>query len=253
MPNVNFSVYAPGFFARFLESHAVMLQGNAGLKPKEGEITSRPWQWPINYRVSQGTPLAPPLCQLIPSCAFQGQFFSGSSYRIYLLGNPVIWWSNLLFLALFVVVFLCQAILQQRRAGLAAATGRRQALPPPPPASPASPLATDLCSCSCPANCEQRLPDLATSLASAATKAQSSNSNASASASASACTAQRQSLQAAAWLFVGWLLHYLPFWAMGRVLYFHHYFPALIFNSLLTGECRSGNSLQCKLMGCWGP
>lgn len=29
-----------------------MLQGNAGLKPKEGEITSRPWQWPINYRVS---------------------------------------------------------------------------------------------------------------------------------------------------------------------------------------------------------
>jgi len=44
------------------------------------------------------------------------------------------------------------------------------------------------------------------------------------------------SLRAAAWLFVGWVLHYLPFWAMGRVLYFHHYFPALIFNSLLTGK-----------------
>lgn len=52
MPNVSFRVYAPGFVSRFLESHAVMLQGNAGLKPKEGEITSRPWQWPINYRVS---------------------------------------------------------------------------------------------------------------------------------------------------------------------------------------------------------
>jgi len=51
VPSVSFNVYAPGFFARFLESHAVMLQGNAGLKPKEGEITSRPWQWPINYRV----------------------------------------------------------------------------------------------------------------------------------------------------------------------------------------------------------
>lgn len=157
----------------------------------------------------------------------QGQFFSGSSYRIYLLGNPVIWWSNLVFLALFVVVFLCQAIVQQRRAGLAAA---RQALPPP-----ASPLATDLCSCSCPAGCEQRLADLATSVASAAAKAQTSSSNDS---NASASAAQRQSLQAAAWLFVGWLLHYLPFWAMGRVLYFHHYFPALIFNSLLTGECK---------------
>lgn len=47
---------------------------------------------------------------------------------------------------------------------------------------------------------------------------------------------ENRSLNAGAWLFVGWLLHYLPFWAMGRVLYFHHYFPALIFNSLLTGE-----------------
>ncbi len=28
-----------------------MLQGNAGLKPKEGEYTSRPWEWPINLRV----------------------------------------------------------------------------------------------------------------------------------------------------------------------------------------------------------
>lgn len=28
-----------------------MFQGNSGLKPKEGEITSKPWQWPINYKV----------------------------------------------------------------------------------------------------------------------------------------------------------------------------------------------------------
>lgn len=52
VPNVSFSVYAPGFLSRLIESHAVMFQGNAGLKPKEGEVTSRPWQWPINYRVS---------------------------------------------------------------------------------------------------------------------------------------------------------------------------------------------------------
>lgn len=44
-----------------------------------------------------------------------------------------------------------------------------------------------------------------------------------------------KSLKAAAWLFGGWILHYVPFWAMGRVLYYHHYFPALIFNSMLTG------------------
>ncbi len=52
MPNVSFQSFAPGFVSRFLESHAVMLQGNAGLKPKEGEYTSRPWEWPINLRVT---------------------------------------------------------------------------------------------------------------------------------------------------------------------------------------------------------
>ncbi|EDW30603.1 GL26758 [Drosophila persimilis] len=183
LPSVSFSVYAPGFFARFLESHAVMLQGNAGLKPKEGEVTSRPWQWPINYR---------------------GQFFSGSSYRIYLLGNPVIWWSNLVFLALFVAVFLGNAILEQRRAGQARALARSHA-----DSEDSEHSTTDepLCTC-CPV--EQQL----------LRRPWEDHSD---------------PLRAAAWLFVGWLLHYLPFWAMGRVLYFHHYFPALIFNSLLTG------------------
>lgn len=52
VPNVSFHVYAPSFLNRFIESHAVMLQGNSGLKPKEGEVTSRPWQWPFNYKVS---------------------------------------------------------------------------------------------------------------------------------------------------------------------------------------------------------
>lgn len=51
VPNVSFQNFAPGFVSRFLESHQVMLQGNAGLKPKEGEYTSRPWEWPINLRV----------------------------------------------------------------------------------------------------------------------------------------------------------------------------------------------------------
>ena len=42
-------------------------------------------------------------------------------------------------------------------------------------------------------------------------------------------------LVAGAWLFLGWALHYVPFWAMGRVLYFHHYFPATLFSSMLSG------------------
>ncbi|KAI8121822.1 Protein O-mannosyl-transferase 2 [Lucilia cuprina] len=168
--SVSFSVYAPGFLARFIESHAVMFQGNSGLKPKEGEITSRPWQWPINYR---------------------GQFFSGSSYRIYLLGNPIIWWSNLVFLTLFVIVFVFNAIKQRREDGiryLKCITIKTKNIN---------------------GGCELK------------TNQQS--------------LINSMTLKAAIWLFFGWIIHYLPFWAMGRVLYFHHYFPALIFNSMLSG------------------
>ncbi|XP_071042125.1 protein O-mannosyl-transferase 2 isoform X3 [Parasteatoda tepidariorum] len=149
LPNVSFEVYAPSFVEKFLESHAVMFQGNSGLKPKEGEITSRPWQWPINIR---------------------GQFFSGQQLKIYLLGNPVIWWGNLLLLAIFLFLQLVLAVRDQR--------GLKQ--------SPSV----------------KELNDVSTN----------------------ACF----------WLFLGWALHYIPFFAMSRVLYFHHYFPALLFNSMLS-------------------
>ena len=51
LPNASFHIFAPSFLQKFVESHLVMFQGNAGLKPKEGEVTSRPWHCPINYRV----------------------------------------------------------------------------------------------------------------------------------------------------------------------------------------------------------
>ncbi|CAH2010745.1 unnamed protein product [Acanthoscelides obtectus] len=43
-----------------------------------------------------------------------GQFFSGSRYRIYLLGNPVIWWANSAFILIFLVVFITNCIKWQR-------------------------------------------------------------------------------------------------------------------------------------------
>lgn len=151
LPKVSFESYASGFLERFYESHAVMFQGNSGLKPKEGEVTSQPWQWPINYR---------------------GQFFSGSTHRIYLLGNPVVWWTNLAFLIIFFLVYIINSIKEKRAEalGVSRQVGEGSLL-----------------------------------------------------------------LNAAGWTFIGWALHYIPFWAMGRVLYFHHYFPALVFSSMLTG------------------
>ena len=93
VPSVSFDEFAPNFVQRFIESHIVMLTGNAGLKPKEGEYTSRPWEWPINIR---------------------GQYFSGKDHRVYLLGNPVIWWGNIVFLLLFGLTYMWNLMREQR-------------------------------------------------------------------------------------------------------------------------------------------
>lgn len=43
-------------------------------------------------------------------------------------------------------------------------------------------------------------------------------------------------LQGGGQVLLGWMLHYFPFFLMGRILYFHHYFPAMLFSSMLTGQ-----------------
>ncbi|GAU97180.1 hypothetical protein RvY_08523 [Ramazzottius varieornatus] len=151
LPNITFSSHAPSFFRRFIESHKVMLEGNSQLKAKETEMAvSRPWQWPINLR---------------------GQFFSGAEHRVYLLGNPIIWWTNI---AVWIAYGLLEVFVAVRR--------KRKVVVP---------VEIEYYA-------EKFLP---------------------------ACR----------WIFFGWFVHYIPFFAMGRILYYHHYFPAHLFACMLTG------------------
>ncbi|CAL8300074.1 unnamed protein product [Boreogadus saida] len=153
LPNISLSVLKPHFLEILLESHIVMIRGNSGLKPKDSEINSRPWHWPINY---------------------QGLRFSGvneTEYRVYLLGNPVTWWLNLACLGLYAVMVAVASIALQRDVHLS--QKRRE-------------------------HCWVLM-------------------------------------RGGGQLVLGWLLHYAPFYTMGRILYYHHYFPAMLFSSMLTG------------------
>uniref|UniRef100_A0A672NS67 Protein O-mannosyl-transferase 2 n=1 Tax=Sinocyclocheilus grahami TaxID=75366 RepID=A0A672NS67_SINGR len=150
LPNISLSVLKPTFLEILWESHIVMIRGNSGLKPKDNEMNSKPWHWPINY---------------------QGLRFSGvneTEYRVYLLGNPVIWWLNLLSLALFVLMLTVASLAKQRGVKM---EGMRKV------------------------HCHTLM-------------------------------------EGGGMLLLGWLLHYLPFYIMGRILYYHHYFPAMLFSSI---------------------
>ena len=37
------------------------------------------------------------------------------------------------------------------------------------------------------------------------------------------------------WFLLAWVLHYFPFFAMKRILYYHHYFPAFMISAMLSG------------------
>ncbi|KAL5008769.1 hypothetical protein ScPMuIL_014350 [Solemya velum] len=151
LPNVSFELYSPSFFEKIMESHAVMTQGNSGLKPKEGEVTSRPWQWPINYH---------------------GQIFSGKDHKIYLLGNPILFWVALGLKPVFLLLYIIHAVKKKRYSHM------------------------------------RKSPII---------------------------EYEEEIFRVCWWLLLGWGLHFLPFWPMTRVLYFHHYFPAYLYSSMFSG------------------
>ncbi|CAB1429412.1 unnamed protein product [Pleuronectes platessa] len=153
LPNISLSVLKPNFLEMFLESHVLMIRGSSSLKPKDNEMTSQPWHWPINY---------------------QGIRFSGviaTQYRVYLLGNPVIWWMNLACLGMYLVMVVVASVALQRGFTL-----------------------------------DQRRMEHSHVLK-----------------------------RGGGLLLLGWIIHYAPFFTMDRILFYHHYFPAMLFSSMLTG------------------
>lgn len=52
--------------------------------------------------------------------------------------------------------------------------------------------------------------------------------------------------------FIGWFLHYLPFVAMARVTYVHHYYPALYFAILTCGFCLDWATRDLRKQAQWG-
>lgn len=83
----------PGFLGKFWELHKVMWRTNAGLVESHA-WDSRPWSWPILRR---------------------GINFWGRDHRqIYLLGNPVVWWSSTIAIAIY-ALFKGIAILRWQR------------------------------------------------------------------------------------------------------------------------------------------
>jgi len=151
VPKESIQNFKLSFIQRFIHLHKRMPELSGLIKPKENERTSRPWMWPISL---------------------QGLHFSSlNSHRVYLLGNPVIWWGNIVFMIIYLLLELVNSVQVKRHVVF-------------------SPKQLAL---------------------------------------------RERTLNSCRWLFIGWLLHYVPFWFMYRVLYYHHYFPAAIISSILSG------------------
>ncbi|KAJ3050811.1 hypothetical protein HK097_008188 [Rhizophlyctis rosea] len=138
----------PSFLKKFIEIHQTMWRINAGLTSSH-PFDSRPDSWPTLKR----------------GISFWTSKKGGG--QIYLIGNPVIWYSATLSLLVYVAFEAVSAALVKR--GIKVTTTGYIA----------------------------------------------------------------QASQGGWFLFLGWFLHYIPFFLMARQLFLHHYFPALYFSILL--------------------
>eukprot|EP00049_Salpingoeca_infusionum_P006472 m.107474 g.107474 ORF g.107474 m.107474 type:complete len:836 (-) comp13323_c0_seq13:1556-4063(-) len=164
LPNASVEASRPSFFHNLLELHIAMGEVNNGLIANPADNPSQAWHWPINYRGQRFTAWGP------------------TDTRIYLMGNPVVYYINLLAIGLFLLILVFDMLMTKR---------------------------------------QLKEPSFQVSYKS-------------------------EMVFGSTAMLIGWALHYLPFFLMGRVLYFHHYMPALLFSCMLTGLV---GDYVCRLIG----
>ncbi|KAI8850085.1 glycosyltransferase family 39 protein [Chytridium lagenaria] len=136
------------FLSKFIELQNLMISHNAGLT-KPHPYSSTPITWPFVLRGISFWEVKEGLKQ------------------IYLLGNPLVWWTSITGTLMYVAMWVLDRILLRRG-----------------------------------------IDDFGTSI-------------------------RRWWDRSVGFLFITWLLHWLPFFLMGRMLFLHHYLPSFIFSTLV--------------------
>ncbi|ORZ02397.1 Dolichyl-phosphate-mannose-protein mannosyltransferase-domain-containing protein [Syncephalastrum racemosum] len=153
LPPAPRDTYQSRFLSDFWQLNTAMWRSNNALIPdpdKDDLLTSTPTQWPL---ASVG----------LRMCGW-----ADDNIKFYLLGNPIVWWSSTVSLAIFALAITVYNVRHRRQA---------------------------------PATLSQN--------------------------------EWEQFVYVGKTIFMGWFLHYVPFFIMGRVMYLHHYFPALYFSMFM--------------------
>ncbi|KAG0056592.1 hypothetical protein BGZ83_004374 [Gryganskiella cystojenkinii] len=212
LPKGDASQYKSSFWRNFLHLNVAMLLANNGLIPdpdKLDQLASLPSQWPL----------------LAVGLRMGG--WNDNQTKVYLLGNPIVWWSGTLSLLVFAVTWIYYSITRARAEAAAIAAEKKD---------------------------REETTTISIQKKSSGTTTMTTSVTTSAADSIISRDDWVEFHSTGKILIGGWFLHYMPFCVMGRVTYLHHYFPALYFTILLCTYLtdhflkRPGTRLQTKVL-----
>ncbi|KAF9577841.1 Protein O-mannosyltransferase 2 [Lunasporangiospora selenospora] len=186
--------YKSRFWSNFWHLNVAMMNANNNLIPdpdKNDRLASNPMQWPL----------------LAVGLRMNG--WNRNSLKIWLIGNPIVWWCSAASLVIYVLMFTYYSITRSRH------FSKRAPVQPSPTRSQSRSAPTP-----------QPTPSH--------TPSSKSSSWGVASFGTDASEEEWDHFKyVGKTMILGWFLHFIPFCIMGRVTYLHHYFPALYFVIML--------------------